>query len=134
MNSSVRVKHLTLIISLFVWPTLCVASGNARMYKINKKDQQSRIVLGSAAEKSGCHNLFRSRPVYRFAQIGFAWCSLYTEDDCKIGTIAPALWEGKQYRKVDFDETVPQDKLYPGSEWKPQAGDQVIQSWYCEAQ
>ncbi len=116
------------------WPVAAQADGKVRMYKLNKQEQQRRLSLGRAAEKPGCHNLLTGKKVYRVAQAGFAWCSVYAKDDCAPESIVSALWTGREYRKYQIDGTQPQKKLYPGSNWMLQLDDGNIQSWYCEAE
>ncbi len=120
-------------ISLMV-PVSVNAGPNIRMYKINKKQQQRRITFGNAAQEPGCHNLIISRKVHRVAQAGFAWCSLYAEDDCAPDSILPAMWTGDDYHKYEIDGSKPQAKLYPGSKWNLISPKTPVQSWYCEAE
>jgi len=114
-------------------PVNASAGENIRMYKINKKQQQRRIMFGNAVKQPGCHNLIVERKVYRVAQTGFAWCSVYAEDDCTPGSILPAMWTGDEYHKYGIDGTRPQPKLYPGSHWNLVSPETPVQSWYCEA-
>lgn len=130
-----RLNWLLAIIMLsLVWPISAAADAKVRMYKLNKRDQQLRIGLGNAAEKVGCQNLRRGKKVHRFAQAGFAWCQLYTQEDCAQESIVSTMWAGRKYRKYGIDGTKPQTKLYPGSQWLVQLDDEAIQSWYCEAE
>jgi len=118
-----------------VFPAYVSAEPSIRMYKVNKKKQQRRIVLsGKATKQPGCHNLLYGRNVSRVAQTGYAWCSLYTQDDCAEASILASRWTGDKYRKYGIDGTRPQPKLYPGSKWQPVSLDTAVQSWYCEAE
>ena len=115
------------------WPVLSEPDGAARMYKINKKKQERRINLKEAGRQKGCHNLRFGKKVHRFAQAGFEWCSIYAEEDCAADSLIPAMWEGRRYRRVEFDESEAQAKMYPGTDWIVQSEGERIQSWYCEA-
>lgn len=130
-------RQLLLIISLLsmlclVWPASSFGEGNARMYRINKKEQQFRISTGDDAREPGCHNARFRKNVYRFAQAGFAWCSMYSEKNCAEESIVSAMWEGGKYRRVKFDESMPQAKMYPGAEWVLGLEADPVRSWYCE--
>jgi len=139
--SHTRIKSLSrLCLMVFCGLSLAVpayvsAETSIRMYKVNKKKQQRRIMLSNKAIKQpGCHNLLYGRNVSRFAQTGYAWCSLYTQDDCAEESIMAARWTGDKYRKYGIDGTRPQPKLYPGSKWQPVSLETPVQSWYCEAE
>lgn len=114
-------------------PTLTFADAKVRMYKINKKNQQKHFSLGKDAKLSGCHEFRKNKPVYRFVQFGFTWCSIYTDVNCSKDALVTADWKGKKYRRVSFDESVPQIKLYPGDQWFVTPDQPKIRSWYCEA-
>lgn len=116
------------------WSLSVAAAPKVRIYEINKKEQQRQIVIGSAVENPGCHNLLWGKKVYRFAQFGFAWCSLYAKDDCAPDSIVPAVWSSGNYHKYNIKAGTLQEKLYPGEKWLIQADGKAVQSWYCEAQ
>ena len=125
---------ITALLACTLISTAYAASTNVRMYKLNKKDQKIRIILRSNVEQPGCHNMpLRGKKVVQFAQKGFAWCSVYSEKNCKASSIIPALWTGKRYRKIEFDQAKPQQKLFVGSDWQLQTEDERTLSWYCEA-
>lgn len=132
-----KISLLSLCVTSFMLMVLVPVPANAgpniRMYKINKKQQQRRITFGNAAREPGCHNLIVSRKVHRVAQAGFAWCSLYAEDDCAPDSVLPAMWTGEEYHKYEIDGSQPQAKLYPGSHWDIISSKTPVQSWYCEA-
>ncbi len=117
-----------------ILPMSANAGSSIRMYKINKKDQQRRIMFGNAVKEPGCHNLIIDRKVYRVAQVGFAWCSVYSEDDCAPDSLLPAKWTGDTYHKYDIDGSKLQPKFYPGSHWKLVSPNTPVKSWYCEAE
>ena len=134
--TSKAVAPLSLITALLACTLTSAAyagSTNVRMYKLNNKEQKIRIILRKA-EQPGCHNMpLRGKQVAQFAQKGFAWCNVYSERNCAEESIVPALWTGKRYRKIEFDQTKPQLKLFPGSDWQLPTEDKRILSWYCEA-
>lgn len=121
------------VITMGLVPISANAGPNIRMYKLNKKQQQRRIIFGDAVKEPGCHNLIVSRKVHRVAQVGFAWCSLYAEDDCAPDSVLPAMWTGEEYHKYEIDGSQPQAKFYPGSHWEIISSKTPVQSWYCEA-
>lgn len=130
------VAPLSLITALLAYTLMSAAyaaSANVRMYKLNNKEQKIRIILRKT-EQSGCHKMpLRGKKVVQFTQKGFAWCSVYSEKKCAAGSIVPALWTGKPYRKIEFDQSKPQPRLFPGSDWQLPTEDTRILSWYCEA-
>ncbi len=56
-----------------------------RAYRANEQLQLDRIPTLNEDEP-GCHNMMLGFSVYRVAQIGFEYCSIYEEKDCKAGT------------------------------------------------
>lgn len=97
-----------------------------RFYKLNKKQQQNRLVMKEKKLKlSGCHNFFLSPRVYRLTQIGFNYCSLYSEKNCKANTEITGLWK-KKSKNMQFTE---------GGRWFFNQNSQYgikAKSWYCE--
>ena len=129
-----RKGGLLLICALsLLWSTISVAGPKIRMYEVNKKQQQRKIVIGSAVEEPGCHNLLWGKDVYRVAQFGFAWCTLYAREDCPPDAVIPAVWESGNYRRYKIKKGQVQDRLYPGEEWIVKATGRDVQSWHCEA-
>lgn len=125
---------LLLCSALFLfWSVSASAGPKIRMYKMNSKLQQTKITLGGAVEKAGCHDLLWGKRVYRFVQIGYAWCSVYTEDGCAADSIVTALWSDGDYERYNIKGDEPQEKLYTGTKWIIDAAADDIQSWYCEA-
>ena len=109
--------------------------GNVRIYKLNSKDQFIKQKWLKDKERPGCHDLRRTRKANRFAQTGFAWCTVYSGDACEAGTELPAMWGGKKYRTADIDISQPQIKLLKGSEWYLNPDKNIrIGSWRCEYQ
>ena len=101
-----------------------------RFYKINKKDQQSEIRLVKNRDEPGCHNLRRKRDVYRVAQVGFTYCSIYPEKDCPDDAALTMEWRGKV--KKNSVRAQPGARLMPGDLWffndtKPRE----VRSWVC---
>ena len=116
-----------------IWPVTVTAGQKIRMYKINDKLQQRKVMVGKAAQKPGCHDLLWGKQIYRVAQVGFEWCSLYTQEGCATDSIVTAYWSDGKYHKYNIDGTKPQEKLYPGAKWIMDSAADDIQSWYCEA-
>ena len=132
-----KVRYLAIIVfvSSFLIAGIAAADhhGNVRFYKLNSKDQYVKQRWLKDREKPGCRDLKRSRKVNRFAQTGFAWCTVYSGDACAAGSELPVMWGGKHYRTADIDITQPQNKLLPGSEWYLHPDENIkIGSWYCE--
>ncbi len=124
---------LVLCAMCLVWSFSASAGQKIRMYEMNKKQQQRKIFIGGAVEEAGCHDLLWGKDIYRFAQFGYAWCSLYTRKGCAADSIATAFWEEGKYHKYNIDGSKPQEKLYPGGKWMVKSSDAAIKSWHCEA-
>lgn len=97
-----------------------------RAYRANEQLQLDRIPTLNEDEP-GCHNMMLGFSVYRVAQIGFEYCSIYEEKDCKAGTEVPVTWK---------KEEAPVRKFTQGDRWflvseDPQG--RSVASWYCEA-
>lgn len=134
MKSGMSRVAISLICVLgLLWSGATLAGAKIRMYEINKKQQQRKIMIGDKVEEPGCHNLLWSKEIYRFAQFGYAWCSLYTEKDCASDSLVPAFWEKGDYHKYSLKEGDQSDKLYPGEKWIVVSEGKEIKSWYCEA-
>jgi len=76
----------------------------------------------------------KARDVYRFAQNGFAYCGLYSSEDCRKGSEILAKWRGKKYRVAEavLDVAQPQIKLLRGSEWfLALEKNTTVRSWFC---
>ena len=98
-------------------------SADIRFYTINSRQQQSLVSLVTGTSKPGCHNFLTKRRVYRISQIGFEYCRIYAEKNCKADAVATARWKNKKQ---------PTDKLTPGARWFL-AGERgaKIASWEC---
>ena len=106
--------------------------GSVRIYQLNSKGQLLRQRWIRNEEEPGCHDFRGQRDVYRFAQVGFAWCTVYSGDKCMPGTEMPAMWRGDRYRKADIDISQPQTRLLPGSLWYlHQDANVEMGSWAC---
>lgn len=116
-----------------LWSGAVLAAPKIRMYEVNSKLQQRKIMLGGKVDQPGCHDLLWAKQVYRFAQFGFAWCSLYHEKGCAPESIVPAYWSEGKYRRYNIDGTQPQEKLFPGGKWILKTDGIEVKSWYCEA-
>ncbi len=106
--------------------------GSIRLYKLNSKGQFVRQRWVSGDEEPGCHDFRGTREVNRFAQVGFAWCTVYGGDECAPGTEIAAMWRGGDYRSADIDVAKPQVRLLPGSQWYFHESKNVeMGSWEC---
>lgn len=109
------------------------SGGSVRAYKLNSKNQLIRQSWTKNSDEAGCHDLWRARQVHRFAQVGFAWCTIYAGDDCAAGSELAATWVGGKYRQAEIAEGEPQIKILPGSNWYLSDSENVeVGSWYCE--
>ncbi len=99
-------------------------TADIRFYTINKKQQQSEVALVVGTKKPGCHNFFPRRRVYRVAQVGFRYCRLFAEKDCRPDSAVTASWKNRKD---------PTDQLTPGSRWFL-AGKRGVEiaSWECQ--
>jgi hypothetical protein len=97
-----------------------------RAYRANKQLQIDRIPTLNEDEP-GCHNLLLGFSVYRVAQIGFEYCAIYEEKDCKSGTEVPVSWKQEEAPVKQFTQG---DRWFLVSE-DPQG--RSVGSWYCEA-
>ena len=79
-----RESAILLLMSMLalIWSGTAFAGQKIRMYEMNSKLQQRSIVIGGAAEETGCHDLLWGKRIYRFVQTGFQWCSLYEQEGC----------------------------------------------------
>lgn len=67
-----------------------------RFYKLNSKDQPVRVIVREkTAKASGCHNFLGEKTIYRLTQIGFEYCSVYSEKNCVESSILEGLWDEK---------------------------------------
>ena len=136
-------KRFTAVLPLLILPASLVLvsplraddHGSVRIYKLNSKDQLVKQRWIKNRHLSGCRDLRRSRKAYRFAQTGFAWCTVYADGDCAEGSEIAAMWRGKNYRTADIDINKPQTKMLPGSEWYLDEDSNIkIGSWFCSYQ
>ena len=88
--------------------------GSVRMYKLNSKNQLNKQRWVKKSHQEGCHSLSRKKKAHRFAQVGFAWCTVYSKKQCKAGSELQARWEGGKYRNADIDADAPQTQLLKG--------------------
>ena len=119
-------KRLLLLGALLYIPLLFAAmEPSIRFYEINKRGQQDRISVAGRND-TGC-NPFLNKPLaYRFNQVGYEYCTLYTERSCPEGSEVIARWSG------DGPETT---KLTQGGKWILQGGTErgiKIGSWDCQ--
>ncbi len=107
--------------------------GKIRMYKLNKKGQPIRLKWMGDSNEAGCQSSFKTKKIFRFAQVGYAYCVLYSGENCAAGSEVSAKWHGRTYKNADFDVDQPQTKLVKGTEWFLSQDKNIeINSWYCE--
>ncbi len=105
------------------------------MYKLNKKGQLIKQRWLKDTEVPGCHDTLKSRKVHRFAQVGFAYCQLFTSESCAPESVLQVMWGGGKYRTATFDLDEPQEKIVKGTEWVLDPEKNVIvRSWSCSYQ
>lgn len=97
-----------------------------RAYRANEQLQLDRIPTLNEDEP-GCHNMMLGFSVYRVAQIGFEYCSIYAQKDCRAGTEVPVSWKQEEAPVTRFTQG---DRWFLVSE-DPQG--RSVASWYCEA-
>jgi len=115
------------------FPLVADQHGSVRMYKLNSKDQMVNRRWVKKSEQPGCHDLRGRKKAHRFAQVGFSWCTVYSEGDCLAGSEIKAMWHGEKYRTADIDISAPQIKLLPGSNWYLDESENIlVGSWFCE--
>ncbi len=106
--------------------------GNVRIYKLNKKGQALKQRWAKDTEIEGCHSSKKQKEAFRFAQAGYAYCTIYAEQDCESGSEIGAKWGKKKYRSADFDIDEPQIKLLKGDSWMiSEEENTLIRSWFC---
>jgi predicted small lipoprotein YifL len=100
-----------------------------RFYSVNDQQQQRELALVPGSRQEGCHNLPLTRTVYRVAQVGFTFCEIYAEKDCRPGSEHNLLWSATT---KDPDKSEPTTQITPGAKWLfAPAGDTKIGSWSC---
>lgn len=119
-------------ISLFIIGagTLFLSSGavaaDFRLYTANKYLQQRQVALVRNTDEPGCHNLLTKRRIYRVAQIGFEFCTIYAEKDCAQGTEIAVSWKNKKDPTTTFTR---------GARWfLPGERGTKMGSWKCEGE
>ncbi|GIT53997.1 MAG: hypothetical protein Ct9H300mP16_11570 [Pseudomonadota bacterium] len=55
-------------------------AASIRFYTVNNQNQQRELYLLPNRSRTGCFNLPVSVDIYRVAQIGFEYCSIYSEN------------------------------------------------------
>ena len=101
-----------------------------RFYSLNKQKQQRELVLVPNASEIGCHNLPLTRSIYRVAQVGFTFCEIYREKDCRPGSQHHLRWSGP---KKDSSKTELTTQITPGTKWIFSKADVAkVSSWSCQ--
>ncbi|MFT5114418.1 MAG: hypothetical protein ACI8P9_003755 [Parasphingorhabdus sp.] len=105
-------------------------AGEVRFYKISKKSQQSEVRLVRNRNESGCHNFLRNKDIYRVAQVGFTYCTVFEQKDCPNNKGLVMEWRGKV--KKNSIRSQPGERLMPGDLWFFKDGEeQTLRSWLC---
>ena len=91
--------------------------GKVRMYKLNKKGQLLKQRWLTDTEQPGCHNTLSERKVHRFAQVGFAYCQLFSAENCTGESVLAVEWGGGKYRTATVDLDKQKKKIIQGTEW-----------------
>jgi len=121
---------LTMLVGLLAGAGAVQADG-IRFYKVNDKGQQSEIMLIRKRDKPGCHNLRRSRTIFRVAQVGFVYCSVYAAKNCAEGSELTMHWKGRV--KKNSARAQPAERLLPGAMWFFDDNASLkLRSWKCE--
>jgi hypothetical protein len=117
------VKHLRFITVVFLLLSNIAWAAEIRFYTSNSRQQQSLISLVTGTSKPGCHNFLTKRRVYRISQVGFEYCRIFAEKNCKDEGVVTVRWKNKKQ---------PTEKLTPGARWFLE-GEQgaKISSWEC---
>ncbi len=127
-------KAFTIVTSLlFLVSSLPATAAHARFYELHKNDGQKRI-RAKNNDQPGCHNFggWGRKELHRMAQVGFSWCSVYSEPDCPGDKMLEARWTGESYRVADIDISQPQTRFLRGSKWQFAGKNVDAASWYCE--
>ena len=102
------------------------SAANFRIYRVNDEMQLDRIPAFHEDEP-GCHNMLLRFTVYRVAQIGYEYCTVYSEKDCKAGSELQVSWKQKENPVTQFTQ---------GDRWFLVSDDshgRKMGSWYCKA-
>lgn len=97
-----------------------------RMYRANDRLQLDRIPALNEDEP-GCHDMLLTLRVYRVAQIGFEYCTAYSEKNCREGSEIPVSWK---------NEEAPVTRITQGDRWflvSDHRRGADMGSWYCAA-
>ena len=97
-----------------------------RVYVVNNEMQADEVPVFHE-DRPGCHNLLLRFVVHRVAQIGYKYCTVYAEKDCKAGTEVPVSWKKNE---------PPVPRFTQGDRWflvSPDPHGHRMGSWYCKA-
>lgn len=101
-------------------------SSDFRVYRAND-DMQLDLIPVFNEDEPGCHNMLLTLTVYRVAQIGYQYCSVYAEKDCKPGSEIQVSWKKEKEPVTQFTQ---------GDRWflvSDERRGHKMGSWYCEA-
>lgn len=112
--------------SMLLAMTSAAWAADFRVYRANDQLQLDQVPIMDEDEP-GCHNMLLRLTVYRVAQIGYEFCSIYAQKDCESGTEIPVTWK---------QEEAPVKQFTQGDRWFLVSDDRqgtTMGSWYCEA-
>lgn len=104
----------------------CASAANFRIYRVNS-DMQLDQVPAFNEDEPGCHNMLLRLTIYRVAQIGYQYCTIYSEKDCKAGSEIQVSWKQKENPVTQFTQG---DRWFLVSERRR---GRTMGSWYCKA-
>ncbi|GIT54684.1 MAG: hypothetical protein Ct9H300mP16_18440 [Pseudomonadota bacterium] len=105
-------------------------AASIRFYNVNSQNQQRELYLLPNRNRAGCFNLPVSVDVYRVAQIGFEYCSIYSGTDCDPASAHRMYWSGKA--RKDPNKKKPTTVMTEGAMWRIEgAREAALRSWEC---
>lgn len=107
-------------VSAAAWPA------DFRIYRANDEMQLDRVPALNEDEP-GCHNMLLPLTVYRVAQIGYEYCSIYSHRNCEGGSEIQVSWKEKEDPVTQFTQG---DRWFLVSDEKR---GHKMGSWYCKA-
>lgn len=131
VRTPVAALALALGFALSVMGAGVADAAEIRFYKLNSKQQQREVGFLRNRDEPGCHNILGSREVFRVAQIGFTYCSVYSDKDCMEDDALTMHWKGKV--ASNSVRAQPSDRLMPGDQWYFEDNQTLeIRSWSCQ--
>tara|TARA_Y100000588_G_C13549558_1_gene625574 strand:- start:4 stop:450 length:447 start_codon:yes stop_codon:yes gene_type:complete len=108
-------------------------AASIRFYTVNNQNQQRELYLLPNRSRTGCFNLPVSVDIYRVAQIGFEYCSIYSATGCDLASTYRMYWSGKA--RKDPNKKNPTTVMTEGAMWQIEgAREAPLRSWECVLQ